>query len=369
MQAKLRKDGRYEAVCSINGSRKHFYGRTAEEAEEKMWREIIHYKDCIGDYPSSSESFGEVRKRWYKSKSPKTAATRKMYEVDCFRKISVLDGKLISVIDENDINEIMDSLADKTNIAEKVYMCLDQIFKYAMTKKIIRYNPMNLVERPKNKTREKSKRGLTANEKTVIENTEWNRRQELLLKLYLDYGLRKEEATSLQKKNVDPDERIIIIDHANDYTENIPRTKETKSAAGKRILPMLDKDTEYFRNLIRDLKDDDYLLQMTNGKPLTQNSYRQLWDSIRRRMKKTAERMDLEIPGDLTSRMCRHEYAINIMALPDREQMYLMGHEDISTTMKNYQTISVEHIDRKELNRISRKKNGSPRSGKKKEVR
>ena len=48
-----------------------------------------------------------------------------------------------------------------------------------------------------------------------------------------------------------------------------------------------------------------------------------------------------------------------------REQMYLMGHEDISTTIKNYQTISVEHINRKELNRISKKKNGSSVSGKK----
>ena len=49
--------------------------------------------------------------------------------------------------------------------------------------------------------------------------------------------------------------------------------------------------------------------------------------------------MKLDIPDDLTSRICRHEYSISIMSLTDREQMYLMGHEDISTTMKNYQTI------------------------------
>lgn len=128
---------------------------------------------------------------------------------------------------------------------------------------------------------------------------------------------------------------------------------------------MLDQDVGYFTDLIKDLKDEDYLLQMQNRKPLTQNSYRQLWDSIRRRMRKTAKEMELEIPDDLTSRICRHEYSISIMSLTDREQMYLMGHEDISTTMKNYQTINVEHINRKELNRIGKNKNGSPSSAKK----
>ena len=82
-------------------------------------------------------------------------------------------------------------------------------------------------------------------------------------------------------------------------------------------------------------------------------------------MKKTARELQLEIPDDLTSRICRHEYSIKIMGLTEREQMYLMGHEDISTTMKNYQTINVEHINRKELNKINRKKNGSPSSAKK----
>lgn len=365
MPAKRRKDGRYEIATSINGNRKHFYGQTAEEAEEKMWREIIRFKDGIGEYPSYSDTFGEIRKRWYKSKMPKTAATRKMYEVDCFRKIAVLDGKPISQIDECDINKVMNLLADKTNIAEKVYMCLDQIFKYAMTKRIIRYNPMDLIQRPKNKTKEKSKRSLTPNERKVIENTEWNHRQELLLKLFLDYGLRKEEATALQKGNIDLENNTIIIDHANDYTSNVPKRKKPKSDAGNRIIPILDQDEKYFADLIKDLDEDDFLLQMTNGKCLTENSYRQLWDSVRRRMKKTARELQLEIPDDLTSRICRHEYSIKIMGLTEREQMYLMGHEDISTTMKNYQTINVEHINRKELNKISRKKNGSPSSAKK----
>ena len=365
MPAKQRKDGVFEITVRIGNTKKHFYGATANIAEEKMWREIIRYKDSIGEYPDNYDTFGEIRKRWYKSKSPRQAATRKMYEVDIFRKIEALDNKLISDIDENDISEIMDPLSDKTNIAEKVYMCLNQIFHYAMVKKIIRYNPMDLVKRPKNKTKGKSRRGLTQNEKTVIENTIWNMRQKLLLKLVLEYGLRKEEATALQKKKIDTQSKTICIDQAFDYTENVPRLKKPKSDAGKRVLPMLDKDVGYFTDLIRDLKDEDFLLQMQNGRPLTQNSYRQLWESIRRRMRKTAKEMKLDIPDDLTSRICRHEYSISIMSLTDREQMYLMGHEDISTTMKNYQTINVEHINRKELNRISKKKNGSPSSAKK----
>ncbi|MBR4470371.1 MAG: tyrosine-type recombinase/integrase [Erysipelotrichaceae bacterium] len=365
MPANKRKDGRYEIVHSFNGVRKHFYGLTAEEAEEKMWREIIRYKDSIGEYPDTYDTFGDIRRRWYKSKSPRQAATRKMYEIDIFRKIETLDNRLIADIDENDINEIMDPLLDKTNIAEKVYMCLNQIFQYAMVKKIVRYNPMDLVNRPKNKTSNKAKRGLTQNEKAVIEKTVWNKRQELLLKLVLGYGLRKEEATALQKKKIDTQARTISIDQALDYTENVPRIKKPKSDAGKRVLPMLDQDVGYFADLIKNLKDDDYLLQMQNRKPLTQNSYRQLWESIRRRMRKTAKEMKLDIPDDLTSRICRHEYSISIMSLTDREQMYLMGHEDISTTMKNYQTINVEHINRKELNRIGKNKNGSPSSAKK----
>lgn len=356
MDVKKRKDGRYECVCKINGIRKHFYGSTSEEAEEKMWREKIRHKDTSGDYAYTTDTFAEVRKKWYRSKSPKEAATRKMYEIDCFRKISSLDSKLIYEIDEEDVNEIMNNLKDKSNIAEKVYMCLNQIFKYALTKRIIRYNPMDLVDRPKNKTKEKSKRGLTNNEKIVINKTIWNQRQELLLKLFLDYGLRKEEAAALKKKNINLENKTISIEHAMDYTDNIPKIKSTKSLAGKRKIPILEEDIKYFKKLIDDMDVNEYLLKMTNGNPLSNNSYRQLWDSIRRRMRKTAKEMELEIPDDLTSRICRHEYSIKIMNLTSREQMYLMGHEDISTTMKNYQTINEEHINRKELNKISKLK-------------
>ncbi len=366
MPAKQRKDGNYEISSTIDGKRKHFYGKTAFEAEEKMWRAIIAYKDNRLEETNSSLTFKAIREEWYMTKKNFIeTSTRRMYEVDCFSKIISLDKKPISKIDEDDICRILNPLKNKTNIAVKVYMCLDQIFKYAIKKRIISFNPMELIDRPKNKTQEKSKRGLTENEKTVIENAEWNHRQKLLLKLFLDYGLRKEEATALQKKSIDIEELTITIDHANDYTTNVPKTKKPKSDAGKRVLPMLDRDEKYFTDLIKDLDSDDYLLQMENGKPLTENSYRQLWDSIRRRMNRTAKQLELVIPGDLTSRICRHEYSIKIMNLSDREQMYLMGHEDISTTMKNYQTIGVEHINRKELNRISKIRNGSPSSAKK----
>lgn len=366
MPAKQRKDGNYEISATIGRQRKHFYGKTASEAEEKMWRAIIAYKDNCLEETNSSLTFGAIREEWYATKkSFIEPATRRMYEVDLFRKIVPLDKKPISNVDENDICRIMNLLKNKTNIAEKVYMCLDQIFKYALKKKIIHTNPMVLISRPKNKTQEKSKRGLAENERIVIEKSEWNHRQELLLKLFLDYGLRKQEATVLQKKDINIKEKTITIVHANDYTTNVPKTKKTKSDAGKRVLPMLDRDEKYFADLIKDLNNDDYLLRMENGKPLTENSYRQLWDSIRRRMNRTAKQLELEIPGDLTSRMCRHEYSIKIMNLSHREQMYLMGHEDISTTIKNYQTIGVEHINRKELNKIGKMKNGSPSSAKK----
>lgn len=366
MPAKRRKDGRYEITTRIAGDKKHFYGNTAFEAEEKMWRAIIEYKDNNSDIPDSNQTFSEIRDEWYRTKKNYIeAATRRMYETDCFSRISSLDKKFISKIDVKDINAIMLPLHEKTNIAEKVYMCLNQIFRYAIRKRVISSNPMDLINRPKNKTSEKSRRALTENEKKVIEKTEWNHRQELLLKLLLDYGLRKQEATALQKRNIDLKSRTITIDHANDYTTSVPRTKKPKSDAGSRVVPMLDDDASYFEELTKGMKEDDYLLQMTNGKALTENSYRQLWDSVRRRMRKTAKKMGLEIPEDLTPRMCRHEYSIRIMNLSEREQMYLMGHEDISTTQKNYQTIGVEHINRKELNKISKKKNGSPRSAKK----
>ena len=366
MPAKQRKDGNYEISATIGGKRKHFYGKTAYDAEEKMWRAVIAYKDNHLEESNNSLTFGAIREEWYSTKKNFIEpATRRMYEVDLFRKIVPLDKKPISRIDENDICRIMNPLKNKTNIAEKVYMCLDQIFKYAIRKRIISFNPVKLIDRPKNKTQEKSRRGLTENERIVIEKTGWNHRQELLLKLFLDYGLRKQEATILQKKDIDIEGKTITIRHANDYTTNVPKTKKTKSDAGKRVLPMLDRDEKYFTDLIQDLDDDDYLVQMVNGKRLTENSYRSLWDSVRRRMKRTAKQLELVIPGDLTSRMCRHEYAIKIMNLSTREQIYLMGHEDISTTIKNYQTIGVEHINRKELNKIGKTKNGSPSSAKK----
>lgn len=366
MPAKKRKDGYYEISTTIGGKRKHFYGATAYEAEEKMWREIINYKDNVSDNPESHQTFGEIRDEWYGTKKNFVqAATRRMYEIDCFSRIASLDKKNISRIEVKDINSIMLLLHDKTNIAEKVYMCLNQIFRYAIRKRIIVSNPMDLIARPKNRTSEKSRRALTENEKKVIENTEWNQRQELILKLFMNYGLRKQEATALQKRNIDLKNKTITIDHANDYTTSVPQTKKPKSVAGNRVVPILDCDEAYFQSLTKDMDEKDYLLQMKGGKVLTENSYRQLWDSVRRRMRKTAKEMNLEIPGDLTPRMCRHEYSIRIMNLPQREQMYLMGHEDISTTIKNYQTISVEHINRKELNRISKKKNGSSVFGKK----
>ena len=68
MPAKQRKDGNYEISATIGEKRKHFYGKTALEAEEKMWRAVIAYKDNRLEESNSSLTFKAIREEWYMTK-------------------------------------------------------------------------------------------------------------------------------------------------------------------------------------------------------------------------------------------------------------------------------------------------------------
>ena len=169
-------------------------------------------------------------------------------------------------------------------------------------------------------------------------------------------GMRISEFCGLTPKNIDFDEMTITIDHQLLYDDRAgERYIETpKSESGYRTLPMTEDVAECFRILIARSAERKiepmvgryrgFMLLAKHGTaPMTCNDWVRRFYNIRQKFEKT-------YPGykmpHITAHVCRHTYCTEMAmsGMPPKALQYLMGHENISTTLDVYAHIQTENI-------------------------
>ena len=136
-------------------------------------------------------------------------------------------------------------------------------------------------------------------------------------------GLRRGEALALRSEDIDRRRETISITHAVVYVGNTPHIKPPKTAAGVRVVPLLDPLADALPK-----KGAGLLFPGADAEtPLTKTQYRKRW------LKYCAA-----IGHDITAHQLRHGYATLLYeaGIQDKDAMELLGHGSIAVTRDVY---------------------------------
>ena len=164
-------------------------------------------------------------------------------------------------------------------------------------------------------------------------------------------GMRISEFCGLTLKDIDLDRKTVNIDHQLQRTAQMEYIiEETKTEAGKRVIPITDEVADMFRAIIEDRVPpkhekiiDGYagfLFYDDKDMPLVAMHWQHRFNNMVGRYNDIYK---VQMPN-ITPHVCRHTYCSNQAkaGMNPKTLQYLMGHSDISVTMNVYTHINFD---------------------------
>lgn len=356
-QNKRRTDGRIAVqvyLGIVDGKRKYktVYGNTQKEADEAALQIKLALRKGI-DVTAERDTFGDWAKRWLKYKEADISFSQRQSYNGYLKHLSALFEKRISDIKTYEIQDIIDGLAAENPHTGKptakktlgdVKITASQIFRLAITNRVLDYNPADAVIIPKNAPQE-HRRALTEEEQGWILNTPHRMQLGAMIMMYA--GLRRGELLALTWSDIDLGGRTITVNKAVEYRNGVPKVKHsTKTDAGMRVVSIPDALVSY---LAEQPKSSLLVFPSATGKLMPDCSWRRMWDDYLRTINKAYGCFSIVDPDVITiprftAHWLRHTYATmlymaGIDVLTAKE---LLGHTDIKTTLGIY-----THLDAK----------------------
>lgn len=344
-----RNDGRYATTVFVGNDvlgkpiRKYICANTIAELDAKVL-EIRLEKEKGTDFTKRNMTFGQYRKRWWNTKllTIKSVGNRKMYE-GTFKYLEVLDYDLLVEVSTDDIQRIINKNKDKARTCQKIRMVLNEIFKKAISERILYYNPVDAVVIPQYKAKER--RPLTEDEDYLTELNIFTDREQAYLYIIKYCGLRKEEALALEKGDFSLPEARLRVSKAIAFDGNKSFLKETKNGV-VRAIPLPNNILPFISYYLSNLDEELLFTNLSSNTYMTHTGYRRMWEAIIRKLEKAAKESDRKIGNDLTAHIFRHNYACMLMKanIDMKERQYLLGHKTISVTMDIYTHIEEQKM-------------------------
>lgn len=241
---------------------------------------------------------------------------------------------------------------------EKLRMTVKGLFSQAARSRIIPYDPSDGLALPEYS--EGGHRSLTDAERAALlkvaamptYNGKPNRAGAWIM-LLLRCGLRPSESAALKKADVDLAARRLTVREAKESGSR--RVKSTKTAAGKRVVPIPDDLVPWLEKQLADNPSPWLFTTKDKKTPLSETAMRRRWETIKKYMdlELGAEYEQIKMPGarrktlvitrhaladDLDLYDLRHTYCTDLEAagVPINVAKTLMGHKDIATTANIY---------------------------------
>lgn len=315
-----RPDGLYEVTRTDprTGKRVHFYGHSQREVDRK-----------IMEYTAASERgrlFRVVADEWwgeiYDTVAP---STRMGYTAAYHRALDEFGDNPIRQITPQQIRNYLKRLVREgyTTKTVKTYLqVIRQICEHGVTcdSYDLDYNPCARVTLPEGKASTRRLAADPADEKKIRDNPDvW-----LLPYLLLYTGLRRGEALALTWGDVDLDAMVIHVNKSLDLTVTPPRVKSTKTAAGRRDVPILSQLLPYVSNKG---SDSSPVFANEDGGYCHQWWVTDEWTRYQRALGITA-----------TPHQLRHSYAtmLHDMGVDLKTAQYWLGHSTAAMTQDVY---------------------------------
>ena len=164
-------------------------------------------------------------------------------------------------------------------------------------------------------------------------------------------GMRISEFCGLTIRDIDMKERTIDINHQLQRLSDMEYIiEQTKTNAGKRVLPMTQDVYECFQTILKNRKAPKkepmigkyvgFLYLDKNGMPMVALHWQKYFDHICEKYNKIYRE---QIPK-ITPHVCRHTYCTNmaLAGMNPKTLQYLMGHSEIGVTLDVYTHVSFE---------------------------
>lgn len=237
-------------------------------------------------------------------------------------------------------------IKNSKSLNDKVIQILRGVFNAAVDNNLIAKSPVPTKIKSKG-VRTKEKTALTADQSKRLLNAVSSTRAYLFCLIALQTGMRRGEICGLMWEDIDLDKQIIHVRHNAVFTSSQTIVSEAlKTSAAVRDIPIPPTLLDTLKGL-KSSGGSPFVLHMDNGKPLSQSSFSNLWDMVRRRTvadpaelgtKATNSKMVRSLDFHVTPHLLRHTYITRLFesGLDIKEIQYLAGHTTVDMTLRVY---------------------------------
>lgn len=353
---KKRSDGNYQRSITIgkkpDGSprRKVIYAKTQKELELR----VSEYKRKFRTGTLSADNkmtFGEAAELWIENYKPTIGINSKdMY-------YNALNAHLLPELCEYKLKDLksfhvqtiinyLAKLDRSESLMKKVKITAVQIMQLAIDRDVIHRNVFTGVKIPHIASHKR--RPLTNDERQLVFTTYSDHPMGIPALLLLYCGLRRGELLALTWTDIQIDKQSININKAVEFNGNNPQTKDTKTYASTRVVPIPDIIMAAIIHA-RKISTSVMVCPSTKKLMMTKSAWRRAWENYQEYLNIQAggKRAYRNNPGiivldNLTSHMFRHTYATMLYdaGVDIKTAQYLLGHSDIKVTLEIYTHLS-----------------------------
>ena len=225
------------------------------------------------------------------------------------------------------------------SIIDKLFRFLNKGFKIAVSERIITFNLMDNVVKPKSKQEFKKVEALTLEEEKklikILQNSNHNYKNIILLSLYT--GMRIGETLALSKDNVNFKENTLIIERTltKDKHDKVILGKKTKTKAGTRTI--------YLSNNAKEILKETLMGKITNIHNLIFYDYEKNTLITPSEINCFLHRLNEKekFCKHIHTHMLRHTYATRCIeaGMSAKVLQKNLGHTKIQTTLDTYTSV------------------------------
>lgn len=332
------------STYSENGKRVQFRGQTKDEVIDKVAEYLVTKQK------KKKITINTLYDEWLEWKSQidnNCAETVKQYRSSYTKYIkdySIAD-KPISQVTIDDIQDWCSEMLSKNHLTSKqfgiVKINIGGVFKYAIRKKIITYNPWKNGEfyfKCRSVQRKSTEEVIFSD--TEIKDlfaelkrgyAENQNQANIALMLNFDLGLREGEIVALKWSDISFTNKTVMIHRSENSDKQVVDTVKSDSAAGYREIPLSDTAIKLLKDLRSESKiipnQDSFVFLGLDGKRLTKIQYAHRLDKAElrcgfSRIKRT--------------HCIRRTFASKLLAsgVPETTVQVLLGHTTLTTTHK-----------------------------------
>ena len=330
-----RADGRLMKRVSVNGKLKTLYSDNPKDLEKQYIEyKYLNEKGTVAD--DKNMSVADWSDKWVETyKSDKEKATIKMYKDAIRLYIKPNIGNIPLKNLKQSYVVTMLNVLDKKGITRKkdvALLTIKQILNKAVENDYIYKNVAFGIKIKKHKPAEKEPLSTSVIEK--IKTLSKNNSNAFMILFMIYTGLRREEVVPLQYKDINIDEKYILINKAVYFEKNQPHLKPTKNSEQRKV-PIFNILFDTLKSMFDTHKKNDYIFPNRLGEMMSETSIKKKLTNVLNGLNKDLKEED---KIKFTLHQLRHTYVciLHKAGIDIKQAQVWTGHKDVKVLLNIY---------------------------------